>query len=55
MRNSVITGTILTLLILLIAVPAHTGTDSLSGQKICLDPGHGGSGRLRKHAERCAK
>jgi len=29
--------------ILLIAVPARTETTSLSGQKICLDPGHGGS------------
>jgi len=31
------------LVILLIAVPAHTQTGSLTGQKICLDPGHGGS------------
>jgi N-acetylmuramoyl-L-alanine amidase len=43
MRKSVITATILTLLILLITVPAHTESASLSGQKICLDPGHGGS------------
>ena len=43
MRKSVITGTILTLLILLIAAPAFTETGSLTGQKICLDPGHGGS------------
>ena len=43
MRNSVITGTILTLLVLLIAVPAHTETSPLTGKKICLDPGHGGS------------
>ena len=31
------------LVILLIAVPAHTETGSLTGKKICLDPGHGGS------------
>ena len=31
------------LVILLIAVPAHTQEGSLSGYKICLDPGHGGS------------
>jgi hypothetical protein len=43
MRKSVITGTILTLFILLIAVPGHTETGPLSGKKICLDPGHGGS------------
>jgi len=43
MRKSMIIGTILTFLILLIAVPAHTQEGPLSGQKICLDPGHGGS------------
>lgn len=31
------------LVILLIAVPAHTQDGPLSGYKICLDPGHGGS------------
>ena len=31
------------LLMLLMPVPAHMGTGSLSGKKICLDPGHGGS------------
>ena len=29
--------------LLLIAAPAHTQTGPLSGKKICLDPGHGGS------------
>jgi hypothetical protein len=43
MRKSVIIGTILASLILLITVPAHMETGSLAGQKICLDPGHGGS------------
>jgi len=43
MRKSMIIGTILALLILLIAVPAYTETGSLTGKKICLDPGHGGS------------
>jgi len=31
------------LVILLISIPAYTETGSLTGQKICLDPGHGGS------------
>ncbi|MCK4450810.1 MAG: N-acetylmuramoyl-L-alanine amidase, partial [Anaerolineae bacterium] len=31
------------LVMLLIAVPAHTQDGPLSGYKICLDPGHGGS------------
>jgi len=31
------------LVMLLIAVPGYMGTGSLSGYKICLDPGHGGS------------
>ncbi|MCK4470802.1 MAG: N-acetylmuramoyl-L-alanine amidase, partial [Anaerolineae bacterium] len=31
------------LVMLLIAVPAHTQEGDLSGYKICLDPGHGGA------------
>jgi N-acetylmuramoyl-L-alanine amidase len=43
MRKSVISCTVLTLLLSLVAVPALTATGPLSGKKICLDPGHGGS------------
>ncbi|MGD2178247.1 MAG: N-acetylmuramoyl-L-alanine amidase, partial [Anaerolineae bacterium] len=43
MRKTLITAAILTLLTLFITVPAHTETGTLAGQKICLDPGHGGS------------
>ena len=45
MRKPLVVGLILSLVILLIATPAQTEgtTGSLSGQKICLDPGHGGS------------
>ena len=43
MRKAIITGAILVLLTLLLAVPAHTQGGPLSGYKICLDPGHGGS------------
>jgi N-acetylmuramoyl-L-alanine amidase len=43
MRKTVIATTILVLLILLLAVPAYTETGLLTGQTICLDPGHGGS------------
>ena len=43
MRKAIITGAILVLLTLLLAVPAHTQGGPLSDYKICLDPGHGGS------------
>jgi len=42
MRKRIITGAILVLLTLLLAVPAHTQGGPLSDCKICLDPGHGG-------------
>lgn len=41
MRKAVII--VLTFLVLLMAVPAHTQTGALANHKICLDPGHGGS------------
>lgn len=43
MRKASMAGTILALLILLIAASAQAEIAPLSGQKICLDPGHGGS------------
>ena len=44
MRKSLVVTTILALLILLAVAPPQTqGAGSLSGQVICLDPGHGGS------------
>jgi len=43
MRKSLVVTTILALLILLAVAPPQTqGAGSLSGQVICLDPGHGG-------------
>jgi N-acetylmuramoyl-L-alanine amidase len=43
MRKWITAAIILTLLILLTTLPAHTETAPLAGHKICLDPGHGGS------------
>ena len=43
MRRAFMAGAILALLILLIAASAQAEIAPLSGQKICLDPGHGGS------------
>ncbi|TDI87125.1 MAG: N-acetylmuramoyl-L-alanine amidase [Chloroflexi bacterium] len=43
MRKASMAGTFLALLILLIAIPVRSATTPLSGQKICLDTGHGGS------------
>ena len=43
MRKASMAGTILALLILLTAIPVRSATTPLSGQKICLDPGHRGS------------
>ena len=42
MRKAIITGAILVLLTLLLAAPAATQGNPLSGYSICLDPGHGG-------------
>ncbi len=43
MRKLLIAAAILAVLTLLPAPPAHTEAVDLSRQKICLDPGHGGS------------
>ena len=44
MRKPIVAATILALLIVLTAVPAYTqDSGPLSGKKICLDPGHGGT------------
>jgi N-acetylmuramoyl-L-alanine amidase len=43
MRKPIIIAATLTLLVLLASVPAHSQDGPLSGHKICLDPGHGGS------------
>ena len=43
MRKSLIAGTIAVLVSLLAVMPVHTAGEPLSDQKICLDPGHGGS------------
>ena len=42
MHKPIITSIILTLLTLLLATPAPAHETTLSGYKICLDPGHGG-------------
>ena len=43
MRRSVLTGTFLVLCLVVMVTPAYSQGGPLSGYKICLDPGHGGS------------
>jgi len=46
MRKSLIAATIVLLVTLLAVTSVHMETGSLTGQKICLDPGHGGDSDL---------
>ena len=44
MRSTVLTGTVLAVLMLsVLVVPPTQATGPLSGVKVCLDPGHGGT------------
>ena len=43
MRRLVVTGTFLILLLVVLALPVYSQAGPLTGYKICLDPGHGGS------------